>query len=75
MLLNLSEKEEAVLSDISVKQEISKTTVMRQALRLYQLFIDGKIELKNNTVLIGYEIMKGIKPPPAIPSEPNCGGG
>ena len=37
MTLNLSEKEMAVLDDLASEKEMSKTAIMRQALRLYQL--------------------------------------
>jgi hypothetical protein len=37
MTLNLSEKEMAVLEAMPAEKEMSKTAVMRQALRLYQL--------------------------------------
>lgn len=37
MTLNLSPREMAVLNDLSAAQDLSKTAVMRQALRLYQL--------------------------------------
>ena len=37
MTLNLSEKEMTVLEDMCTKKDLSKTALMRQALRLYQL--------------------------------------
>jgi len=37
MTLNLTELEMKVLEDLSVKKDLSKTAVIRQALRLYQL--------------------------------------
>ena len=37
MTLNLSAREMAVLNQLAEKQELSKTGVLRQALRLYQL--------------------------------------
>lgn len=37
MTLNLSEKEMAVLDELATEKDMSKTAVMRQALRLYQL--------------------------------------
>lgn len=37
MTLNLSEREMAVLEALAAEKEMSKTAVMRQALRLYQL--------------------------------------
>lgn len=42
MTLNLSEREMEVLEELSVKKDMSKTAVIRQALRLYQL-IDKEI--------------------------------
>ena len=43
MTLNLTEAEMAALDDLSAKKDISKTAVLRQALRLYQL-IDARVE-------------------------------
>lgn len=37
MTLNLSEKEMAALDELAEAKDLSKTAVMRQALRLYQL--------------------------------------
>ncbi len=37
MTLNLTESEMGVLEDLSAKKDLSKTAVLRQALRLYQL--------------------------------------
>ena len=37
MTLNLTEREMTVLEDLSRKKELSKTAVVRQALRLYQV--------------------------------------
>ncbi len=37
MTLNLTEAEMMVLEDLSVKKDLSKTSLIRQALRLYQL--------------------------------------
>lgn len=37
MTLNLTEPEMVALEDLSVRKEVSKTAVLRQALRLYQL--------------------------------------
>ncbi len=42
MTLNLSDEEMAVLVELSDRKEISKTAVIRQALRLYQL-IDARL--------------------------------
>lgn len=43
MTLNLSEEEMAVLEELSAKKGLSKTAVLRQALRLYQA-IDARID-------------------------------
>lgn len=37
MTLNLTDAEMAVLDELSEKKDLSKTAVLRQALRLYQL--------------------------------------
>lgn len=37
MTLNLSEAEMRVLDDLALKKDLSKTAVIRQALRLYQM--------------------------------------
>lgn len=37
MQLNLDERHEAVLTSLAAEQELSKTALMRQALRLYQM--------------------------------------
>ena len=37
MTLNLSDAEMEALEDLSARKELSKTALMRQALRLYQL--------------------------------------
>lgn len=42
MTLNLSEREMDVLEELSRRKELSKTAVLRQALRLYQM-IDAKL--------------------------------
>jgi len=39
MTLNLSGEEMEVLENLALEQETSKTAVMRQALRLYQLLV------------------------------------
>ena len=43
MTLNLTDAEMAVLEELSEKKDISKTAVLRQALRLYQM-VDLRIE-------------------------------
>jgi hypothetical protein len=42
MTLNLTERERAVLEELSRKKELSKTALVRQALRLYQV-IDARL--------------------------------
>ncbi len=43
MTLNLAEAEMAVLEALSKKRELSKTALLRQALRIYQV-IEGRLE-------------------------------
>jgi len=43
MTLNLTDAEMGVLEELCVRKDISKTTVLRQALRLYQA-IDARAE-------------------------------
>ena len=43
MTLNLTDVEMAVLEELSEKKDLSKTAVLRQALRLYQM-VDARIE-------------------------------
>ena len=43
MTLNLTDAEMAVLEEMSEKKDISKTAVLRQALRLYQI-VNVRIE-------------------------------
>ncbi|MDI1227630.1 MAG: transcriptional regulator [bacterium] len=43
MTLNLTEAEMDVLEQLSKKKELSKTTVLRQALRLYQV-VEVRVE-------------------------------
>lgn len=42
MTLNLTEAEMSVLEELSTQKELSKTALIRQALRLYQL-VDARI--------------------------------
>jgi predicted transcriptional regulator len=42
MTLNLSDEEMVVLEELSLRKDITKTAVIRQALRLYQV-IDAKL--------------------------------
>lgn len=43
MTLNLTDAEMQALQELCDKKDLSKTAVLRQALRLYQL-VDGRIE-------------------------------
>jgi len=43
MTLNLTDPEMAALEELCHKKDLSKTAVLRQALRLYQMF-DARIE-------------------------------
>ncbi len=43
MTLNLTEEEMAVLDELAKRKDISKTGVLRQALRLYQL-VDSRTQ-------------------------------
>ena len=43
MTLNLTDPEMAALEELSERKELSKTAILRQALRLYQMF-DTRIE-------------------------------
>jgi len=43
MTLNLTDAEMRVLNDLCEKKDISKTAVLRQALRIYQL-IESRVE-------------------------------
>ncbi|ATE80464.1 transcriptional regulator [Pseudomonas frederiksbergensis] len=43
MTLNLTDAEMTVLEDLCEKKDLSKTSVLRQALRLYQL-VEARVE-------------------------------
>ena len=43
MTLNLTEAEMSVLEDLCAKKDLSKTALLRQALRLYQL-VESRLE-------------------------------
>jgi len=43
MTLNLTDAEMSALEELCAKKELSKTALLRQALRLYQL-VEGRIE-------------------------------
>jgi len=42
MTLNLTEQEMRVLEDLCVRKDVSKTALLRQALRLYQM-VDARL--------------------------------
>lgn len=50
MTLNMTEKEMAVLTAMAEKKGMTKTQIMRQALRTYQMVTEGKIEMKDREV-------------------------
>ena len=63
MTLNLSEAEMKVLDELSAQKELSKTVVIRQAIRLYQtiskrleqgekLFFEDDLEKKKSEVMV-----------------------
>jgi len=56
MTLNLTDAEMGVLEELCAKKDISKTTVLRQALRLYQA-IDARAE-RGNRLFFENELTK-----------------
>jgi predicted transcriptional regulator len=63
MTLNLTDQEMKVLEDLASKKDLSKTAVLRQALRLYQmvevrinqgekLYFEDEIEKKKSELLV-----------------------
>jgi hypothetical protein len=46
MTLNLSEAEMGILEELCEKKELSKTSVIRQALKLYQI-VESRLEKGN----------------------------
>ena len=56
MTLNLTDAEMRALDDLSVRKDITKTAVLRQALRLYQT-VDARVE-KGEKLLFENEITK-----------------
>ena len=56
MTLNLTDLEMEVLDEISSRKDLSKTAVLRQALRLYQL-VDSRIR-EGNKIFFENEITK-----------------
>ena len=56
MTLNLTDAEMQALDDLSARKDISKTAVLRQALRLYQT-IDARVE-KGEKLLFENDVTK-----------------
>lgn len=56
MTLNLTDAEMRVLDELSSRKDISKTAVLRQALRLYQT-VDSRVE-KGEKLLFENEVTK-----------------
>lgn len=52
MTLNLSPQEMRVLEDLATKKELSKTVVIRQALRLFQL-VDARLSQGEKLIFEG----------------------
>lgn len=52
MTLNLSGPEMSVLDELAERQDLSKTAVMRQALRLYQL-VDARLRAGETVTFSG----------------------
>ena len=62
MTLNLTDAEMRVLDDLSVRKDLSKTSVVRQALRLYQMIEvrlerGGKLLFENDSTKEKAELM------------------
>ena len=51
MTLNISEKEMQVLEELALKKSLSKTAVLKQALRTYQL-IEKQLDNGNKMVFV-----------------------
>ncbi len=56
MTLNLTDAEMRVLDDLSTRKDITKTAVLRQALRLYQM-VEARVE-KGEKLLFENETTK-----------------
>ena len=56
MTLNLTDAEMSVVEDFSARKDMSKTAVMRQALRLYQL-LEARVE-KGDKLYVENEVTK-----------------
>jgi len=57
MTLNLTEREMGVLNELAERKGLSKTAVMRQALRLYQA-VDRRLAAGDRLVFSGDDQMK-----------------
>lgn len=57
MTLNLTEREMAVLNELAKRKGLSKTAVMRQALRLYQI-VDRRLAAGGRLVFSDDDKMK-----------------
>lgn len=56
MTLNLTEVEMQALEELSIRKDLSKTAVLRQALRLYQM-LDARVE-KGDKLVFENEITR-----------------
>ncbi|AMK76507.1 MULTISPECIES: ribbon-helix-helix protein, CopG family [Methylomonas] len=56
MTLNLTDAEMRVLEELCIKKDLNKTTILRQALRLYQL-VEARLE-KGDKLLFEEELTK-----------------
>jgi len=56
MTLNLSDAEMTVLDDLSARKDLSKTAVLRQALRFYQM-VDARLE-RGDKLFLENEVTK-----------------
>lgn len=56
MTLNLTDAEMSVVEEFSARKDMSKTAVMRQALRLYQL-LEARVE-KGDKLYVENEVTK-----------------
>ncbi|MFA5984452.1 MAG: ribbon-helix-helix protein, CopG family [Methylococcaceae bacterium] len=56
MTLNLTDAEMRALEELCIKKDLNKTTILRQALRLYQL-VEARLE-KGDKLLFEEELTK-----------------
>src|SRR3954452_2970495 len=81
MTLNLTEREMQILEELSRKKELSKTAVVRQALRLYQvidarlsdgekLFFEDERSQRRSEVMVLYDLLSFSRPAAALPPPP-----